>query len=47
MAEGLRGKALPDPIGETVSMWRRPNGLEIGQRVPLGVVGIYMNRDQM
>lgn len=42
MAEGLRGvKALPDPIGETVSMWRRPNGLEIGQkRVPLGVVGI-------
>ena len=32
---------LPDPVGETVAMWRRPNGLEIGQvRVPLGVVGI-------
>lgn len=42
MAEGLRMvKALPDPVGETVSMWKRPNGLEIGQkRVPLGVVGI-------
>ncbi len=42
MADGLRAvAALPDPIGETVSMTRRPNGLEIGQvRVPLGVVGI-------
>jgi len=42
MAEGLRAvKALPDPVGEVVSTWRRPNGLEIGQkRVPLGVVGI-------
>jgi len=42
MAEGLRVvKALPDPVGETVAMWKRPNGLEIGQkRVPLGVVGI-------
>lgn len=42
MADGLRAvKSLPDPVGETVSMWRRPNGLVIGQRrVPLGVVGI-------
>jgi glutamate-5-semialdehyde dehydrogenase len=42
MAEGLRALiALEDPIGKIDSMWRRPNGLEIGQkRVPLGVVGI-------
>ena len=42
MAEGLKAvAALPDPIGETVEMYRRPNGLEIGKvRVPLGVVGI-------
>jgi len=42
MAEGLRAvAALPDPVGELVSMTRRPNGLEIAQvRVPLGVVGI-------
>lgn len=42
MAEGLRQvAALPDPIGEVISMWKRPNGLQIGQmRVPLGVVGI-------
>jgi glutamate-5-semialdehyde dehydrogenase len=32
---------LPDPIGEIVKTWTRPNGLIIGQiRVPLGVVGI-------
>ena len=42
MAKGLEIIVdLPDPVGETVAMWRRPNGLEIGQvRVPLGVVGI-------
>lgn len=42
MAEGLTQIAgLEDPIGEVVSMKRRPNGLEIGQRrVPLGVIGI-------
>ncbi len=42
MASGLREVAeLSDPVGEVISMWRRPNGLEIGrQRVPLGVVGI-------
>lgn len=42
MAQGLREvAALPDPLGEVVKMWRRPNGLEIGKlRVPLGVVAI-------
>ncbi|HEX7715252.1 MAG TPA: glutamate-5-semialdehyde dehydrogenase [Bacillota bacterium] len=42
MADGLRTLVnLADPIGQTIRMWRRPNGLEIGeQRVPLGVVGI-------
>lgn len=33
--------ALPDPLGEVVHGWKRPNGLEIRQvRVPLGVVGM-------
>jgi glutamate-5-semialdehyde dehydrogenase len=42
MAKGLEEvSALPDPVGETIAQWRRPNGLEIAQvRVPLGVVGI-------
>lgn len=42
MAEGLLEIAgLPDPVGEVISMWRRPNGLLIGQqRVPIGVIGI-------
>jgi len=42
MAAGVESvAALPDPIGEVVKMWRRPNGLEIGRmRVPLGVIGI-------
>jgi glutamate-5-semialdehyde dehydrogenase len=42
MAEGLRTlTALEDPVGITVKMWKRSNGLEIGQqRVPLGAVGI-------
>ena len=42
MAEGLRQVAdLPDPIGEVLKMWKRPNGLRVGQkRVPLGVIGI-------
>lgn len=47
MADGLREVALlPDPVGEVVEMWRRPNGLEIGKvRVPLGVIGvIYESR---
>lgn len=42
MAEGLEQIAgLEDPVGETLAMKVRPNGLEIGRRrVPLGVVGI-------
>lgn len=42
IANALRNVAsLPDPIGEVVKMWRRPNNLQIGQiRVPLGVIGI-------
>jgi len=42
MADGIRTvKSLSDPVGETIAMWRRPNGLEIGQRrVPIGVIGI-------
>ncbi|HHW00665.1 MAG TPA: glutamate-5-semialdehyde dehydrogenase [Clostridiaceae bacterium] len=42
MAEGVEQIiSLPDPVGEVVSMWRRPNGLQIGQqRVPIGVIGI-------
>lgn len=42
MAEGLRGIAdLDDPVGEVIKMWKRPNGLEIGQvRVPIGVIAI-------
>lgn len=42
MAEGIRQvAALADPIGEVISMNKRPNGLLIGKkRVPLGVVGI-------
>jgi glutamate-5-semialdehyde dehydrogenase len=47
MAGGLRQVAsLPDPVGEVVDGWVRPNGLRIRRvRVPLGVVGIiYENR---
>jgi glutamate-5-semialdehyde dehydrogenase len=47
MAEGLRTvAALPDPVGEVVDGWTRPNGLRVQRvRVPLGVVGvIYENR---
>jgi glutamate-5-semialdehyde dehydrogenase len=47
MAAGLRQVAgLPDPVGEVVEGWTRPNGLLIERvRVPLGVVAIiYENR---
>src|SRR2546421_112531 len=47
MAKGLRTvAALPDPVGEIVEGWVRPNGLRIQRvRVPLGVVAIiYENR---
>lgn len=42
IAEGLRQVAdLDDPIGEVLSMKKRPNGLRIGKkRVPIGVVGM-------
>ncbi|MBU3072174.1 glutamate-5-semialdehyde dehydrogenase [Clostridium estertheticum] len=47
MAEGLRNvSTLPDPIGEGVKRWKRPNDLDISMvRVPLGVIGmIYESR---
>ena len=42
IAEGVRQvKSLSDPIGEVIKMWKRPNGLLIGQkRVPMGVIAI-------
>jgi glutamate-5-semialdehyde dehydrogenase len=42
MAKGLEDiAALPDPVGEVMSSWTRPNGLEISRvRVPIGVIGI-------
>lgn len=42
IAEGVRQvRELADPIGEIIHMWKRPNGLEIGQkRVPMGVIAI-------
>ena len=47
MVSGVREVAsLPDPVGETIAEWTRPNGLRIRKvRVPLGVVGvIYESR---
>jgi glutamate-5-semialdehyde dehydrogenase len=42
MARGLEEiAALPDPVGDVIARWKRPNGLAIARvRVPLGVVGI-------
>ena len=42
MAKGLEEiAALPDPVGEVMAAWERPNGLAIERvRVPLGVIGI-------
>ncbi len=42
MAEGLvQLCARPDPIGETIEGFKRPNGMEIlKKRVPMGVLGI-------
>lgn len=42
MAEGLRQIAeLPDPVGEVMEQFDRPNGLHIEKcRVPIGVIGI-------
>ena len=38
--------ALPDPVGDVMASWNRPNGLDISRvRVPLGVIGvIYESR---
>lgn len=47
MSEGLREVAhLPDPVGEVLKMWKRPNGLMVGKmRIPIGVIGmIYESR---
>jgi glutamate-5-semialdehyde dehydrogenase len=47
MSAGLRDVAgLPDPVGEVVEGWIRPNGLRVERvRIPLGVIGIiYENR---
>ena len=42
MAAGLEAvAALPDPVGQVIAAWTRPNGLDISRvRVPLGVIGI-------
>jgi glutamate-5-semialdehyde dehydrogenase len=47
VAEGLREVAhLPDPVGQVIRMWKRPNGLMVGRmRIPIGVIGmIYESR---
>lgn len=47
VARGVREvAALPDPVGEVLAEWTRPNGILIRKiRVPLGVVGtIYESR---
>lgn len=47
MAHGMEQVAeLPDPAGDCIREWTRPNGLHISQvRVPLGVIGfIYESR---
>jgi len=42
IAAGLEAVAtLPDPVGEIIAHWERPNGLHFQRvRVPLGVIGI-------
>lgn len=42
MAEGLKQvAALPDPVGDVMERFERPNGLQIEKRrVPIGVIGI-------
>lgn len=49
MADGLRQVTkLEDPIGEVMSMRKRPNGLIIGKvRVAIGVVGIIFDTARM
>ena len=42
MAKGLEEiAALPDPVGQVMAQWSRPNGLDFSRvRVPIGVIGI-------
>ena len=42
MIDGLRAIAeLPDPVGQVMAEWERPNGLRISRvRTPLGVIGV-------
>ena len=42
IADGIRAiAALPDPVGEVIAEWDRPNGLHIERvRTPLGVIGV-------
>ena len=42
MIEGLKTIAeLPDPVGQVIAEWTRPNGLTISRvRTPLGVIGV-------
>ena len=42
MVAGLRDvRQLPDPVGEIVKTWKRPNGLLVGRmRIPIGVIAI-------
>ena len=42
MAAGIEQVAmLPDPVGEIMDSWERPNGIRISQtRVPIGTIGI-------
>lgn len=42
IADGIRQVAsLPDPVGQVMDDWERPNGMRIRQlRVPIGVIGI-------
>ncbi len=42
LADGMREvAAMPDPIGQVIEEWDRPNGLHIRKvRVPIGVIGM-------
>ena len=47
MASAVQAIAsIPDPVGQTIAQWDRPNGLDISRvRTPLGVIGvIYESR---
>ena len=42
------GHLFPDPVGEVLAEWVRPNGLRMRKvRVPLGVVGVILSRAPM